>query len=109
MYEDMTYEYILKRMLSKVSSSVDKREGSIIYDALAPAAAELVQAYISIDTVMQETYGLTASREYLIKRARKGDLSLKVQLMPLQKVFLILRFPLAADLILINSTIRLQN
>ena len=41
MYEDITYEVILKRMLDRIPSTMDKREGSIIYDALAPAAIEL--------------------------------------------------------------------
>ena len=41
MYENVTYEEILKRMLDRVPSDVDKREGSIVYDALAPAAVEI--------------------------------------------------------------------
>ena len=41
MYENVTYEDILQRMLDRVPDSMDKREGSIIYDALAPAAVEL--------------------------------------------------------------------
>ena len=36
MYESQTTETILRRMLDKVPDSLDKREGSIIYDALAP-------------------------------------------------------------------------
>ena len=39
MYENMTFENIMDRCLSRVSASVDKREGSIVYDAIAPAAA----------------------------------------------------------------------
>ena len=35
MWENMTYENILNDMLSRVPSNVDKREGSVIYDALA--------------------------------------------------------------------------
>ena len=38
MYEDMTYEHILQGMLNRVPDDIDKREGSVIYDALAPAA-----------------------------------------------------------------------
>ena len=41
MYESQTFDVILKRMLDRVSSSLDKREGSIIYDAIAPTANEL--------------------------------------------------------------------
>ena len=38
MFEDMTFENILSQMLENVKGDVDKREGSIIYDALAPVA-----------------------------------------------------------------------
>lgn len=37
--DEMTFDYIMNRMLESVPDTVDKREGSIIYDALAPAAA----------------------------------------------------------------------
>ena len=77
MYETMTYEGILQRMLDRVPESVDKREGSIIYDALAPAAAEMMQMYIALDGVLDETFADTASREYLIKRAAERGLSPK--------------------------------
>ena len=50
-YEDITYEVILQRMLDKVSDNMDKREGSIIDDALAPAAVELQLMYIELDTI----------------------------------------------------------
>ncbi len=73
MYEAMTYEAILSRMLDAVSNSLDKREGSIVYDALAPAAMELAQCYQELDFVMQETFADTASRSYLVKRcAERG-------------------------------------
>lgn len=68
MYE-VTYETILNRMLERVPSSIDKREGSVIYDALAPAAAELTQMYIALNVILNETYADTASRAYLILRA----------------------------------------
>ncbi len=75
MYEKMTFKTILERMLSKVSNQMDKREGSIIYDALAPAAAELQLMYIELDVILNETFGDTASREYLIRRsAERGIL-----------------------------------
>ena len=44
MYESQTFDVILKRMLDRVSNSLDKREGSIIYDAAAPAANEIQNA-----------------------------------------------------------------
>ena len=69
MFERMTFENILKSMLSNVPSSFDKREGSIIYDALAPAAAELAQLYIDLDFTLKETFADTSDRKYLIMRA----------------------------------------
>lgn len=74
MHENMTYEVILQRMLDKVPNTIDKREGSIIYDALAPAAMELQLAYIELDVILNETFADTASREYLIKRALERGL-----------------------------------
>ena len=41
MYEHITFDVILERMMDRVPNNIDKREGSIIYDALAPAAVEL--------------------------------------------------------------------
>lgn len=69
MYENVTYEDILQRMLDRIPDSMDKREGSIIYDALAPAAVELQLMYIEFDIILTETFADTASREYLIRRA----------------------------------------
>jgi len=68
-YEHITYEMILQRMLDKVPYTIDKREGSIIYNALAPVAAEVMQMYIEADGILNETFADTASRPYLIKRA----------------------------------------
>ena len=69
MYENVTYESILQRMLDRIPNNMDKREGSIIYDALAPAAVELQLMYIELDVIMNESFADTASREYLIRRA----------------------------------------
>lgn len=73
MYEAMTYEVIMKQMLDRVPDSFDKREGSIIFDALAPAAAELAQLYIELDVILNQTFADTATDEYLEKRcAERG-------------------------------------
>ena len=69
MFEANTYEAILQRMLDRVSDSMDKREGAVIYDALAPAAFELQKTNIDMDTFLKEVFVDTASREYLIRRA----------------------------------------
>lgn len=77
MYENITYELLLRRMLARVPSDMDKREGSIIYDALAPSAVELQMMYIELDAVLNELFADTAGREYLIKRAAERGLSPK--------------------------------
>lgn len=68
-YEEMTFETIMQRMLDRIPDNMDKREGSIIYDALAPAAIELAILYTEFGNIENEIYADTASRESLIRRA----------------------------------------
>lgn len=74
MFEEYTYENILARMLDAVSGEVDKREGSVIYDALAPAAVELQLMYIELENMLNECFADTADRTYLIRRAAERGL-----------------------------------
>lgn len=69
MFENNTFEVILTRMLDRIPDSFDKREGSVIYDALAPAAAEMATMYIAMDNWLNESFADTASRDYLVRRA----------------------------------------
>lgn len=78
MYEAQTYESILARMLQKalsINSSLDTREGSLVWYGDAPAAVELQNLYIALDTVLNETFADTATRPYLILRAAERGLS----------------------------------
>ncbi|MBB6633567.1 baseplate J/gp47 family protein [Cohnella thailandensis] len=68
MYEAQTYETILQRMLARVPNDIDKREGSVIFDALAPAALELAQMYAEIDINYNLSFADTASGEFLTRR-----------------------------------------
>lgn len=73
MFEDKTYESLLAQKLAKISSSLDKREGSIIHVALAPNSFEAAMLYAALDVILNETFADTASREYLIHRcAERG-------------------------------------
>lgn len=65
MFSTMTFENILADMLSRVTSDVDKREGSIIYDALAPCAYQLAQTYFQMNNFIDLVSGDTAVAEYL--------------------------------------------
>lgn len=71
MFEDMTFNKIMQSKLDKIPSDVDKREGAVIYDTLAPNAMETKEMYIQLETYYKETFGSTASREYLIERAKE--------------------------------------
>ncbi|MDO4327016.1 MAG: baseplate J/gp47 family protein [bacterium] len=75
MFESITYEVLLKRMLDRIPSGIDKREGSIIYDALAPAAVELQNMYIELDWMLKQAFADTQDREYLIKRCAERGIS----------------------------------
>lgn len=76
MFEGVTFELLMQQMLDNVPSNVDKREGSIIYDALAPCAAELTKMYMNLDMIMQETFADTASTQYLMKRCAERGISM---------------------------------
>ncbi|PZM65337.1 baseplate J/gp47 family protein [Paenibacillus dendritiformis] len=68
MYENQTFDVILGRMLERVPDDVDKREGSVIYNACAPAAWELASLYAELDVNMALSFADTASGEYLSRR-----------------------------------------
>lgn len=64
----MTYDEIMKRMLARIPNTMDKREGSVIWDALSPAAYELAAAYVEMEEKRKNTFAGTADREGLIAR-----------------------------------------
>lgn len=71
MYENVTYEDILQRMLNRVPEKLDRREGSVIFDTLSPTSIEFQILYIELDNILKEAYGDTASREFLILRCKE--------------------------------------
>lgn len=67
--DDNTFEKILNRCLANDRLvNVDKRVGSIIYDALAPVCLELAEAYVKMDILEEQTYLMTATGSNLDKR-----------------------------------------
>lgn len=71
MYEDRTFENILAEMLDLVPADLDRREGSVIYDALAPPARKFAEAYAAMATANLQEHAQTASGDAL--RARGTD------------------------------------
>lgn len=104
MFENKTFDSILTDMLSRVSNSFDKREGSPIYLALAPVAVELQQTYINLDALLSETFADTASREYLIKRASERGLSPEIATKAISKASFNLDVPIGSRFSLDNLT-----
>ena len=68
MYDHRDFDFVMEQLLSRVDNSLDKREGSVIWDALAPVAIEFVIAYYELKTILLNSFGVTATREYLILR-----------------------------------------
>lgn len=68
-----TFQYLMQSALSNVPSNVDKREGSIIYDALAPACYELTAYYIRLKQIFQNTFAKTSSGDFLALRAAEQN------------------------------------
>lgn len=75
MDKDVTYEAILERMLGRVPDKFDKREGSVIFDTHSPTAIELQILYLELESILQEAYGDTASREFLARRAKERGIT----------------------------------
>ena len=77
MNEIPTYEEILQRCLDRVPNTLDKRQGSVIYDALAPCCVELAQMYIKLAGAFDLVFIDTAVGEYLDKLVEQNGLSRK--------------------------------
>ena len=64
-----SFDYLIGEALDLVSSKVDKREGSIIYDTTAVWSVQLAMAYIMLIGYYLDTFGGTAQGDYLDLRA----------------------------------------
>ncbi|MCK9453285.1 MAG: baseplate J/gp47 family protein [Bacteroidales bacterium] len=67
-YEDLksfTFPALLRDALNAVQADVDKREGSVIYDALAPLCVTLAKSFDVLHQVSLQSRFQTAQGEYL--------------------------------------------
>ena len=69
------YDYWLDLMLDNVPDDIDQREGSVIYDALAPAAMVMAQQSLSLANIVKQTYVKTAQGQFLDYRAEEHGTS----------------------------------
>ena len=73
-FDDNTFENVLERNLDRIPDEFDKREGSVIYDAIAPMAIEISLLYSYLDFLFKNAFGDTANRYWLIERAKERGL-----------------------------------
>lgn len=74
MFEDKSYQALMQSALARLPASMDKREGSMLWDGVAPAMAEVALLYLGLDFVLRAGYISSAPREYLIKRGEERGL-----------------------------------
>lgn len=67
-----TYEYFMNEAIGYVPQDIDIREGSIMYDALAPACYQMADLAMELKNVMLETFVTTATGGYLDLRAEEA-------------------------------------
>ncbi|AYB39960.1 baseplate J/gp47 family protein [Brevibacillus laterosporus] len=77
MYEDQTFDVIMNRVLDSIKHTLDKREGSIIYDAASPTAVEIAQVYTAIMTSLRIGFIETSSGEFLRYLAHDNGIEIK--------------------------------
>lgn len=65
MKEYPSYEEILSGVLSNIKEDIDKREGSLIYTAVAPVCAELAKAYMDIESLTKDLLPDEAEGDWL--------------------------------------------
>lgn len=75
MFENMTTEKIRNDLLECFPSDIDKREGSIAYDAVAGIAVEMALLYKELEEAYLMTNIETATGEYLDRFASEHGLS----------------------------------
>ena len=104
----MTYEELLARALSKVPNDIDKREGSVIYNALAPACFELAQCYIQYEIVMNRTFADTSTEEDLTRRCNERGIYRKSATYALRKALFNADVPIGSRFRLEDTTYKVS-
>lgn len=73
--EKYEFSYLMEQALEMVPEGVDTREGSIIYDALAPACYQLAEHYMNIKNLVNDSFPSTAIGEYLDLKVQEQGLT----------------------------------
>lgn len=73
----VSYETLMERKLDMIGDKRDKRQGSLIYDALAPNGAEMASFYADLDMLEDRTFADTAKGDDLTRRAAERGIRRK--------------------------------
>lgn len=73
--QQYTFEYLMELALSFVPDDRDKRQGSVIYDALAPFCQVLAAGAIQLRQFYTQTYAVTATGEDLDNRVAEQGMT----------------------------------
>jgi len=77
MYENLTVEQIKNDILNRISSDLDKSEGSFINDMVSGVAYEIWKVYQSMDALIPIAFVDETSGEYIDKRAAEYGIKRK--------------------------------
>ncbi len=77
MYENLSFNVLKERMLERIPNELDKREGSIIFNALAAVAVEFELSYRQLDRAINDCLPDTAEMEALKQIAKPFGISPK--------------------------------
>lgn len=80
-----SFENILNSVLSRIPDDVDKREGSIIYDAVAPCCYELAEMYLNLGVMQSNISSATATGDHLTEIAYQNGTFRKPAVKALRK------------------------
>ena len=73
-----TKDYLEQSQLDRIPDTVDKREGSIIYDTTSPVSAELATYYTNLTEMQKQAYAKTATNGCLDLKVVEAGISRKL-------------------------------
>jgi uncharacterized phage protein gp47/JayE len=74
-FETQDFNFYLNQMLDRVPDGLDKREGSVIYDAIAPAAYSMAEMNMQVHDMLLNAYSQTATGEFLDYKAQERGIT----------------------------------
>ena len=101
--EKYTRKEIESRLLSQVSNSIDKRQGSIIQTALGPVAWYLEGLYMLLEQVQENAYAGSAVGEFLDRIVAERGLTRKASTPAIRKGIFDVEVPIGSTFKTING------